>query len=72
VIFSFGLSRPLGCVLSLRFSIRRYIDNRTDGGRMSKQIIFCADGTWNGPGDADTTDIDSAAQQDPVQTGAKR
>jgi uncharacterized protein (DUF2235 family) len=34
---------------------------------MSKQIIFCADGTWNGPGEpADTTDIDGATQQDPV------
>ena len=34
---------------------------------MSKQIIFCADGTWNGPGDSpDTSDIDGAIQQDPV------
>jgi uncharacterized protein (DUF2235 family) len=34
---------------------------------MAKQIIFCADGTWNGPGDAaGTTDIDSASPQDPV------
>jgi uncharacterized protein (DUF2235 family) len=33
---------------------------------MNKQIIFCADGTWNGPGNTDTTDIDGAAQQDPV------
>lgn len=34
---------------------------------MSKQIVFCADGTWNGPGDpAGTTDIDSATPQDPV------
>ena len=34
---------------------------------MAKQIIFCADGTWNGPGDsAGTTDIDSATPQDPV------
>ncbi|MEJ0038596.1 MAG: DUF2235 domain-containing protein [Gammaproteobacteria bacterium] len=32
---------------------------------MSKQIVFCADGTWNGPGEAaGTTDIDSAAPQD--------
>ena len=22
---------------------------------MSKQIIFCADGTWNGPGDSQST-----------------
>ena len=34
---------------------------------MAKQIIFCADGTWNGPGEANsTTDIDSASPQDPV------
>src|SRR6185436_3569301 len=34
---------------------------------MSKQIIFCADGTWNGPGQpAGTTDIDSAGPADPV------
>src|SRR5689334_13337454 len=33
---------------------------------MSKQIIFCADGTWNGPGDSSATDIDSTAQQDPI------
>ncbi len=34
---------------------------------MSKQIIFCADGTWNGPGDpSGTSDIDSATPQDPV------
>src|SRR5262245_36758687 len=34
---------------------------------MAKQIVFCADGTWNGPGDAaGTTDIDSASPQDPV------
>ncbi len=33
---------------------------------MSKQIVFCADGTWNGPGDSSTTDIDSTTQQDPV------
>ena len=34
---------------------------------MSKQIVFCADGTWNGPGspeEASTSDIDSAAQKD--------
>jgi len=32
---------------------------------MAKQIVFCADGTWNGPSDdATTTDIDSAAQND--------
>lgn len=34
---------------------------------MGKQIIFCADGTWNGPGDSSgTADIDGAAQQDPI------
>jgi uncharacterized protein (DUF2235 family) len=34
---------------------------------MAKQIIFCADGTWNGPGDPPgTSDIDSATPQDPV------
>ncbi len=34
---------------------------------MGKQIVFCADGTWNGPGDSSgTADIDGAAQQDPV------
>src|SRR5262245_20229944 len=34
---------------------------------MPKQIIFCADGTWNGPGDsAGTSDIDNATPQDPV------
>jgi hypothetical protein len=28
---------------------------------MSKAILYCADGTWNGPGDpANTADIDSA------------
>ncbi len=32
---------------------------------LTKQIVFCADGTWNGPShDATTTDIDSAAQND--------
>jgi uncharacterized protein (DUF2235 family) len=32
---------------------------------MSKQIIFCADGTWNGPADqASMTDVDAAAQTD--------
>jgi uncharacterized protein (DUF2235 family) len=32
---------------------------------MSKQIVFCADGTWNGPPDApSTSDIDGAAQTD--------
>jgi uncharacterized protein (DUF2235 family) len=32
---------------------------------MSKQIIFCADGTWNGPADhPNTTDIDGSAQND--------
>jgi uncharacterized protein (DUF2235 family) len=32
---------------------------------MSKQIIFCADGTWNGPAEhPDTTDIDGSAQND--------
>jgi uncharacterized protein (DUF2235 family) len=32
---------------------------------MAKQIVFCADGTWNGPSDdATTTDIDSTAQND--------
>jgi uncharacterized protein (DUF2235 family) len=37
---------------------------------MSKQIIFCADGTWNGPGDSSgTSDIDGATQQDPVLNG---
>jgi uncharacterized protein (DUF2235 family) len=36
---------------------------------MSKQIVFCADGTWNGPGESDTTDIDGATQQDPVLNG---
>jgi uncharacterized protein (DUF2235 family) len=33
---------------------------------MSKQIIFCADGTWNGPGEATANDIDGANQQDPT------
>lgn len=34
---------------------------------MAKQIIFCADGTWNGPGDPPgTADIDGATPQDPV------
>ena len=33
---------------------------------MSKQIVFCEDGTWNGPGDSSTSDIDSTTQQDPV------
>jgi len=33
---------------------------------MTKQIIFCADGTWNGPGDSSAADIDGASQQDPV------
>ncbi len=32
-----------------------------------KQIVFCADGTWNGPGDAGSTaDIDGAVQADPA------
>ena len=32
---------------------------------MGKQIVFCADGTWNGPSDnVTTTDIDGAAQDD--------
>ena len=32
---------------------------------MAKQIVFCADGTWNGPSDdATTTDIDGTAQSD--------
>ena len=32
---------------------------------MSKQILFCADGTWNGPPDRpSTTDIDGASQVD--------
>jgi glutathione S-transferase len=32
---------------------------------MPKQIVFCADGTWNGPSDdATTTDIDGTAQSD--------
>jgi glutathione S-transferase len=32
---------------------------------LPKQIVFCADGTWNGPSDdATTTDIDGAAQAD--------
>ena len=32
---------------------------------MAKQIVFCADGTWNGPSDdATTTDIDGTAQND--------
>ena len=32
---------------------------------MPKQIVFCADGTWNGPADApSTSDIDGAAQLD--------
>jgi uncharacterized protein (DUF2235 family) len=31
---------------------------------MAKQIVFCADGTWNGPGDASTADIDGDAQND--------
>jgi uncharacterized protein (DUF2235 family) len=32
---------------------------------MPKQIVFCADGTWNGPSDAPSTqDIDAATQQD--------
>ena len=32
---------------------------------MAKQIVFCADGTWNGPTeDSTTTDIDGTAQTD--------
>jgi hypothetical protein len=32
---------------------------------LAKQIVFCADGTWNGPSDdATTTDIDGTAQTD--------
>jgi uncharacterized protein (DUF2235 family) len=32
---------------------------------MAKQIVFCADGTWNGPSDAaSTSDIDGSAQSD--------
>jgi uncharacterized protein (DUF2235 family) len=32
---------------------------------MPKQIVFCADGTWNGPSDTtSTSDIDGAAQAD--------
>jgi uncharacterized protein (DUF2235 family) len=32
---------------------------------MPKQIVFCADGTWNGPPDAaSTTDIDGTTQKD--------
>src|SRR5262249_46649033 len=32
---------------------------------MAKHILFCADGTWNGPADhATTTDIDGATQVD--------
>ena len=32
---------------------------------MPKTIVFCADGTWNGPGEApDSKDIDSASPQD--------
>ena len=32
---------------------------------MARQIVFCADGTWNGPtDDATTTDIDGTAQND--------
>ena len=32
---------------------------------MAKQIVFCADGTWNGPSDdATTTDIDGTTQND--------
>jgi uncharacterized protein (DUF2235 family) len=32
---------------------------------VAKQIVFCADGTWNGPGDAPSaTDIDAATQSD--------
>jgi glutathione S-transferase len=32
---------------------------------MPKQIVFCADGTWNGPSDdTSTTDIDGSAQSD--------
>src|SRR5579872_5673016 len=32
---------------------------------MAKQIVFCADGTWNGPGaSAGSGDIDTQAQQD--------
>ncbi len=31
---------------------------------MAKQIVFCADGTWNGPGDTSTSDIDGPAQND--------
>jgi uncharacterized protein (DUF2235 family) len=41
----------------------------TAKGRMSKQIVFCADGTWNGPGEASTADIDAAEPQDPVAEG---
>src|SRR5262245_14011041 len=40
--------------------------NRSQTGRrMSKQIIFCADGTWNGPPDhPSTSDIDGTRQTD--------
>src|ERR1700755_3538354 len=33
---------------------------------MPKQIVFCADGTWNGPGTPGTEDIDGDTPQDPV------
>jgi uncharacterized protein (DUF2235 family) len=31
---------------------------------VSKQILYCADGTWNGPGEAGKDDIDGATQDD--------
>ena len=37
---------------------------------MAKQIVFCADGTWSGPGNPPgTTDTDSAAPADPALNG---
>ena len=34
---------------------------------MSKAILYCADGTWNGPGDpANTADIDASENPDPA------
>src|SRR6185312_5909827 len=37
---------------------------------MPKQILYCADGTWNGPGDQnDPSDIDSPSSAEPQQDG---
>ena len=46
-------------------SDRRYGGGGQKDSEVAKQIVFCADGTWNGPGDAaSTTDIDGSAQND--------